>query len=445
MARGATGIVVAAAVVAAGMQLASGMNNGLAITPPMGWRSWNCFHGDVTDGMIRSIVDVITAKSRIVNGAMMSLKDLGYVHVGVDDGWQACGEGYNSSFHAYDGTPVVNNSKFPSLKGLVEYGHAKSVKMGWYDNNCICMDSYTLAKDPEWAERSFAGDVQLLLDAGFDSIKIDNCGDDQAVGFSSRIKHINESGKAILIENSNQGFGNPQRGPCHGNMQCPGPNCRGNPNNTLAPGWCPYNFFRTGGDNGPTFEGVMNHLQATLPYLDHSNPISQPGCWAYPDMLEVGNFNEANNTLGFIESRTHFGAWVVVSAPLILGLDLTDKANVDAVWPIISNTEAIEINQVWAGHPGRLVLESGPEFPGPSNSKAVQVWAKTMPSGGQAVFIVNRGTSPASLVLDLVSLGITSKVQRARDIWAQRDVNIVGKWTVDNLGSHDSLFVRFYV
>jgi hypothetical protein len=79
---------------------------------------------------------------------------------------------------------------------------------------------------------------------------------------------INASGKAMMIENSNQGFGNPQRGACKGNMQCPGCNnsvvkdgCgRGNPNNTLAPGWCPYNMFRTCGDIGPDFGGVMGRL-----------------------------------------------------------------------------------------------------------------------------------------------------------------------------------------
>ena len=55
-------------------------------------------------------------------------------------------------------------------------------------------------------------------------------------------------------------------------------------------------------------------------------------------MLEVGNFPGPN---AFNESRSHFGAWAVVSAPLILGLNVTDKARLDAVWPILSNTEVI--------------------------------------------------------------------------------------------------------
>ena len=77
----------------AAVQLVHALDNGLAVTPPMGWRSWNCYHGDVTDSKIRSTIDAITAKTRMVDGVAHSLADLGYQHVGIDDGWQACGTG----------------------------------------------------------------------------------------------------------------------------------------------------------------------------------------------------------------------------------------------------------------------------------------------------------------------------------------------------------------
>ena len=57
----------------------------------------------------------------------------------------------------------------------------------------------------------------------------------------------------------------------------------------------------------------------------------------------------------FAEDRSHFGAWVITSSPLVLGYDLTDASVTDRGWSIISNTEAIGINQAWAGHPGRRV------------------------------------------------------------------------------------------
>ena len=60
-------------------------------------------------------------------------------------------------------------------------------------------------------------------------------------------------------------------------------------------------------------------------------------------------------------------------------MDVTDKAKLDGVWPILSNTEAIAVNQAWAGHPGRLVSEGGPNDPAPAGPKAYQVWAKVWP------------------------------------------------------------------
>ena len=100
-------------------------------TRPMGWRSWNCYHGDVSQTGIEATIDAIVDKSRGT-----SLLELGFTNVGVDDGWQACGTGRelnnHSSFHAADGTPLVNKTKFPDVKAMVAYGHKnKGLTMGW--------------------------------------------------------------------------------------------------------------------------------------------------------------------------------------------------------------------------------------------------------------------------------------------------------------------------
>ena len=89
-----------------------------------------------------------------------------------------------------------------------------------------------------------------------------------------------------------------------------------------------------------------------------------PGCWAYPDMLEVGNMPTFN------ESRSHFGAWCIVSAPLILGHDLANTTLNAEIWPIITNKHAIAVSKSWAGHPGSLIssvpASSEPRPGGPS-------------------------------------------------------------------------------
>jgi len=414
------------------------LDDGLARTPPMGYRTWNDVHGIVDAAYVQKMVDAVVSRQRLVDGKPMSLLDLGYARVGLDDGWQACGTGYapagqKPSFHAADGTPLVNKTIFPSLKAMVTYGHSKGVLMDFYGLNCICMDEYTLQAEQSWGDTCYAGDVKLLLDAGFDGIKIDNCGDDQGRGYVARTAAINASASGkILIENSNQGFGNPwpdgipSRNP-------PGPPRENPPNRSVLPNYCPFHMFRSGGDIGPSFGDIYGKLQFTRPYLDAVSPVSRPGCWAFPDMLEVGNFE---GDKAFVESRSHFGAWCVISSPLLLSTALADNAVMDAIWPIVSNTDAIRINQMWHGHPGRFVTE-GPGY---------QLWAKVGANGSQAVFLLNHGDAPLkaiSVALADVGLSCSSSAPcAAYDVWARADLPEVGAtWDVANLAPHDSQFV----
>lgn len=104
----------------------------LAAACSMGWRSWNCYHGDVSQAKIEATIDAVVKK----RAGGVSLLDLGFSDVGVDDGWQACGTGRtldnHTSFHAADGTPLVNKTKFPSVQDMVAYGHKhKGLTMGW--------------------------------------------------------------------------------------------------------------------------------------------------------------------------------------------------------------------------------------------------------------------------------------------------------------------------
>jgi alpha-galactosidase len=118
---------------------AASSNNGLALTPPMGWRSWNCFHGNVNQTKIEEQVDGLVARNAS-RGDGLSLLDHGYESIGLDDNWQACGTGINGSFHDANGHPLVNTATFPSMKGMCSYGHSKGVKMGWYLNKWVLFD-----------------------------------------------------------------------------------------------------------------------------------------------------------------------------------------------------------------------------------------------------------------------------------------------------------------
>ena len=68
----------------------------------------------------------------------------------------------------------------------------------------------------------------------------------------------------------------------------------------------------------------------------------------------MGRIN-VNGEINVPWNRAHFGAWCIVSSPLILGLDVTQTSAVASIIDVITNPEALAVNQAWAGHPGGLV------------------------------------------------------------------------------------------
>jgi hypothetical protein len=121
------------------------------------------------------------------------------------------------------------------------------------------------------------------------------------------------------------------------------------------------------------------------------------------------------------------GAWCIVSSPLILGMDMSNASTMADVWPYISNTEAIAVNQAWAGDPGRLIY---PPPSAPDTAAAappMEVWAKALPRGAVALLAINTGHGHAGvLVINLAdTLGRPGWCRAAgscavRDIWAQK-------------------------
>ena len=76
----------------------------------------------------RDNVDAMVSRKR----GGVSLLDLGYNHVGLDDYWQACGEGTEGSFHNASGYPLVNKTTFPDLRAMTDHAHAAGLSVGWY-------------------------------------------------------------------------------------------------------------------------------------------------------------------------------------------------------------------------------------------------------------------------------------------------------------------------
>ena len=156
--------------------LIHGLNNGLALTPPRGWRSWDAFENSATQALQQKMVDALIDRTRRVDGSLKSLADLNYSRIGLDDSWQDCGAGVNGTFHSAAAVPLVKNTTFPSLKAMNDYARSRGIRSGWYLNSCDCCERGRLPAD--WAPQ-MRGDVAAIRDLGFDGIKLDSCGPSQ--------------------------------------------------------------------------------------------------------------------------------------------------------------------------------------------------------------------------------------------------------------------------
>ena len=200
------------------------LDDGLARTPPMGWRSWEAFYGRVDERVMLATMDVLSDRSRYVNKetgercqpssgghdpvcVKMSLADLGFSDVGLDAGFEDCNArkvGGKPAFHDENGRPLVDKSKFPSgLKKLVDYGHARNLTVSWYGNACACHseNSYTTSTQPTIAQ-AIAGTVAATVEYGFDGLKLDSCS--QFNNMTLWAGEIKATGKKVLLENCHQ-------------------------------------------------------------------------------------------------------------------------------------------------------------------------------------------------------------------------------------------------
>jgi len=404
-------VAVALALVAGPSQFVRAADNGKALTPPLGWRSWNLYAGNVNQNLMVSIMAGMVDRKHTVNGVPTSLKDLGYNDVGLDDNWQLCGSyGPNKyTYHNESGIPQVNLQRFPDFNNMTSYAHSLGLTAGWYGNNCICSDKCS-------TDACYAGDAAATVAYGFDSTKLDGCGAEKDLFKFYAL--FNASGKQILIEN------------CHWGSVQPAFPSDNNPAN------CPYNYYRTSGDVSANWNSVMNNLKTVFPHAEAG--VSYPGCWGYPDMLEVGVRYGQRNSLSFIESRSHFNAWAIVSSPLILSHDINNDTLTAAIWPIIANTEALAVNQAWAGF-------SGSEFPSTGNTNALYLY-KPVNSTTTAVLLINTGASTQTYSLTFSTIpklpAPGPNGYKVRDINAHADVGTFStSYSPPAVAAHDAPFL----
>lgn len=129
------------------------LNNGLGLTPQMGWNSWNHYHCNVNEDVVKKTADAIVASG---------LDKYGYVYVNIDDCW--------AKSRAADGTIVPDPVSFPDMPGLIEYVHSKGLKFGLYSD----AGNETCAGRPGSLDYELS-DADTYARWKVDYLKYDNC------------------------------------------------------------------------------------------------------------------------------------------------------------------------------------------------------------------------------------------------------------------------------
>lgn len=413
-------------------------DNGLGLTPPLGWRSWNLYEGNVHQTDLIQIMDGLVKRTRKdhATGKAISLCDLGYCDVGLDDTWQRCGsdraaEGMH--YHDVGGNPIVNLDRFPSMINMTRHATQLGLTTGWYANNCACSDHCRNATE---CHMQITQDVKALLEYGFSSLKIDGCGGETDLVLWNKVMQEISPEKPILVEN------------CHGS------NSEFKPNRTLPPAeGCPYNFYRTSQDIRNNYASIMHNL-GTIEAFRTKN-ASYPGCWAYADMLQIG----VRKGLNYPETKSHFGGWAIVSSPLTLSHDVNDDAVMDVIWDIISNREVLAVNQAYEGDSGgvydsasqtiRLYSDDDEEnYNFFADIPVYQYLSKPIGGGKVAVLLMNSDETENTLTANFSDIpGLDDDCQPndceyvVRDIWNHATLGSFHQtWSV-SVESHDAAFV----
>ena len=366
------------------------MNDGLALTPPMGWNSWNAFGMDVDEAKIRGAADALVRQG---------LKAAGYEYVVVDDGWAGRRDGAGD-LHP---DPV----RFPGgIPALADYVHSRGLKFGLYTDvgpkTCGGLAG-SLGHEEQDAAR--------FASWGVDYVKADWCHHE---GLNARLIYgrwrdaLKATGRPIVFSICCWG----EQSPWHWGAETG-------------------HLWRTTLDVFPCWDCGDVHGNAGWPVQLEKNvglePYHGPGHWNDPDMLQCGN---AGLTDG--EGRAQFSMWCVLGAPLLAGNDLGGMS--DFTRETLTNPEALAVNQDPLGAMGRLVWDMG---------GGAQVWAKALRAEGEfGAALFNRGDSPAEITLHWHDLRVRMAEMDVRDLWAHQDLGRFGGGFTATVAPHEARLLK---
>ncbi|WET01604.1 glycoside hydrolase family 27 protein [Flavobacterium sp. YJ01] len=381
----------------------AGKFEGLAMTPPMGWNSWNTFATNIDEKLVKETADIMVSSG---------LAAAGYNYIVLDDGWMTHERDVN-------GDLVPDPEKFPSgMKAVIDYVHSKGLKFGLYN----CAGTKTCAGYPGTRGYEYQ-DARFYAKLGIDFLKYDWCNTEGITAkeaYATMSNALKTAGRPIVFSLCEWGDNQPwEWGKPIGNL------------------------WRISGDIYPCFDCEYKHPEnwsswGFMKIADMRKDIrkySGPDHWNDFDMMEVGN--EMNNT----EDKTHFAMWCMLSSPLFTGNDYRKMSK--ETLAILTNKELLLVNQDKLGIQGfKYAVLDG-----------IEVWVKPLSDGAWAISFVNRTETSKKINFDWKKNNIKdadfgyeadfSKTNfKIKDLWKNKEVGNTKKAFIAQIASHDVITLK---
>lgn len=351
----------------------------LALTPPLGWNSWNIWAEKITANQ------VLEAAQALVDSG---LADKGYQYLNIDDGWQG----------QRDTEGVLQPSaRFGDMKALADGVHALGLKLGIYSS-----------PGPETCANRIGSygyedlDAQTWARWGIDYLKYDFCYYSRIITLSVDTP-VEEHKKPYRVMRASLD----------------------KVDRDIVYSLCQYgmgdvwtwgeevgaNLWRTTGDILDTWSS-MTQIGFRQ---DIMAPYAGPGHWNDPDMLVVGRvgwgLGVRDSKLTRNEQVTHITLWSLLAAPMLLGCDLTQLD--EFLIALLGNPEVLEVNQDPLGIQATRLWRD--------DDRQLEVWIRPLYDGTIAAGFFNRGYAASDITLNWSPLGIQGR-QPVRDLWMHKDL-----------------------
>lgn len=365
-------------------------------TPIMGWSSWNTYHVNISDSLIRRQADAMRATG---------LQQAGYTYINIDDGFF----GHRDT----RGRMVPHARRFPhGLRGVADYIHSLGMRAGIYSDAGTRTCGSIYDKDTCGLYAGLYGHERqdaraLFREWGFDFIKIDYCGAGTELGLDERERYTD-------IYNAFRAEGcEPEINLCR--WAFPGTWAAG-----IAASW------RIAPDIRPRWRSVRDIVERNL-YL---SAYCSPGHYNDMDMLEVGR------GMSQTEDEAHFALWCMMSSPLLIGCDMTQLA--PTTLALLTNPELIALNQ------DTLSLQPVVARCQPTAKGRCYVLVKDIGrryGSTRAVALYNPTDTVARLSVSTAELCLAGRI-RLRDLVARRKLPSVSDSIAATLAPHSVLMLR---